>query len=38
MKLYLNNFFNDLDLTFFYKLFEKTFNTKHFGYRMCKNK
>ena len=28
MKIYLNNFFNDLDLTFFYKLFEKTFNTK----------
>ncbi len=28
MKLYLNNFFNDLDLTFFYKLFEKTFDTK----------
>jgi len=28
MKLYLNNFFSDLDLTFFYKLFEKTFNTK----------
>ena len=27
MKVYLNNFFNDLDLTFFYKLFEKTFNT-----------
>jgi hypothetical protein len=28
MKIFLNNFFNDLDLTFFYKLFEKTFNTK----------
>jgi len=28
MKIYLNNFFNDLDLTFFYKLFEKSFNTK----------
>lgn len=28
MKIYLNNFFNDLDLTFFYKLFEKTFDTK----------
>jgi hypothetical protein len=28
MKLYLNNFFKDLDLTFFYKLFERTFNTK----------
>ena len=28
MKLYLNLFFNNLDLTFFYKIFEKTFNTK----------
>jgi hypothetical protein len=28
MKVYLHNFFHDLDLTFFYKLFEKTFNTK----------
>lgn len=28
MKLYLNNFFNDLDLTYFYILFEKSFNTK----------
>lgn len=28
MKIFLNNFFNDLDLTFFYKVFEKSFNTK----------
>jgi len=28
MKLYLNDFFNDLDLTFFIKLFERTFNQK----------
>ena len=28
MKLYLNNFFNDLDLIYFYILFEKSFNTK----------
>ena len=28
MKIFLNNFFTDLDLTFFYKLFEKSFNTK----------
>jgi len=27
MKLYLNNFFHDLDLTFFFKLFEKSFHT-----------
>jgi len=28
MKIFLNNFFHDLDLTFFYKLFEKSFSTK----------
>ena len=28
MKIFLNNFFHDLDLTFFYKLFEKSFGTK----------